>query len=80
MLISLNLSADRLQWLSLRLCGLGQRMKRRWIRPVQVSAQEPVPLHRRQCLRYDPSAERHQLEEGMTRIQRDERCVRREAG
>lgn len=31
----------------------------------------------RQCLRYVDSAECHELEEDMTRVQRDERCVRR---
>ena len=31
----------------------------------------------RHCLRYDESAEQQVLEEGMTQIQRDERCVRR---
>jgi CHASE1-domain containing sensor protein len=31
----------------------------------------------KQCLLYVDSAERHQLEEGITRVQRDERCVRR---
>src|SRR6185436_15681967 len=33
----------------------------------------------RQCLRYEESAESRQLEEGITQIQRDERCVRRAA-
>jgi hypothetical protein len=31
----------------------------------------------RQCLLYGDSAERYELEEGIMRIQRDERCVRR---
>ncbi len=31
----------------------------------------------RQCLIYHDTAERHKLEERITRIQRDERCVRR---
>ena len=30
----------------------------------------------RQCLLYDDSAERHQLEARITQVQRDERCVR----
>jgi|SRR6266850_2294061 len=29
----------------------------------------------RHCLLYDDSVERHQLEEAITRVQRDERCV-----
>jgi hypothetical protein len=31
----------------------------------------------RQCLLYDDTAECHKLEEGITQVQRDERCVRR---
>jgi hypothetical protein len=31
----------------------------------------------KQCLHYDNSPERQQLQEGMARIQRDQRCVRR---
>lgn len=31
----------------------------------------------RQCLLYDDTAERHKLEERITQLQRDERCVRR---
>jgi hypothetical protein len=31
----------------------------------------------RQCIRYDESATRQELEEGITRVQRDARCVRR---
>ncbi len=31
----------------------------------------------RQCIRYDESARRQELHEGITRIQRDARCVRR---
>ena len=31
----------------------------------------------RQCIRYDDTEERHLLEERITEIQRDERCVRR---
>ena len=31
----------------------------------------------RQCLCYDDSAERHKLEEGINKAQREERCVRR---
>src|SRR2546430_10101237 len=30
-----------------------------------------------QCLLYDDTAERHQLEEDLTKLKRDERCVRR---
>ena len=33
----------------------------------------------RQCLRYGESAEHQKLEEGITRVQRDARCVRRAA-
>ena len=33
----------------------------------------------RQCILYDDSAERQELEKGITQIQRDERCVRRAA-
>ncbi len=31
----------------------------------------------RQCLLYDDTGKRHQLEESITQLQRDERCVRR---
>jgi hypothetical protein len=31
----------------------------------------------RQCLLYDDSGERHELEESITKLQRNERCVRR---
>src|SRR6185295_15580843 len=31
----------------------------------------------RQCILYDDSAERHRLEERITRVQSDERCLRR---
>src|SRR5438876_1956731 len=31
----------------------------------------------RHCLLYDDTAERHDLEERITQVQRDERCVRR---
>ena len=31
----------------------------------------------RQCLLYDDTAERHELEESITQLQRNERCVRR---
>jgi formate hydrogenlyase subunit 3/multisubunit Na+/H+ antiporter MnhD subunit len=31
----------------------------------------------RQCIRYDDTEERHRLEERITQLQRDERCVRR---
>ena len=31
----------------------------------------------RQCLLYDDTAERHKLEESLTQLQRNERCVRR---
>jgi type VI protein secretion system component VasF len=31
----------------------------------------------RQCIRYDESATRQELEEGITRVQRDARCVKR---
>jgi hypothetical protein len=34
----------------------------------------------RQCLLYDDTAERHQLEERITRLQLDERWVRRAVG
>jgi hypothetical protein len=33
----------------------------------------------RQCIRYEESSERQELEEGITQIQRDERCVWRAA-
>jgi hypothetical protein len=34
----------------------------------------------RQCIVYDDSAERHKLDESITRLQRNERCVRRAVG
>lgn len=40
-----------------------------------MSEREKDTAFLRRCLLYDDSAERQQLEERMTRVQRDERCV-----
>ena len=44
---------------------------------TQMSEHQKQTAFLRQCLLYDDTAERHKLEEKITQIQRDERCVRR---
>lgn len=45
-----------------------------------MSAHEKDLVFLRQCILYDDSAERHKLEESITQLQRNERCVRRAVG
>jgi hypothetical protein len=42
-----------------------------------MSEHEKQTAFLRQCLLYDDSGERHELEESITQLQRNERCVRR---
>ena len=45
-----------------------------------MSAHEKDLVFLRRCILYDDSAERHKLEESITELQRNERCVRRAVG
>jgi len=44
-----------------------------------MSERQRATAFLKQCLLYDDTAERHQLEQEINQVQRDERCVRRAA-